>query len=160
MYYVISRMISWISACVTLSVWVYAFVTTSDCKRLSYPADAGSLGGITNHVISTRRSRSVHGIAPAIVKAFMKGTREVPSKSPVYRKFLKQGSEFDAVTDFNSLNSDVVERMGYGAVSTMGDIKVKLKLRDGKNSKLPTVQIWDPNMEKSVKIIYINKPIL
>lgn len=146
----------------SFSIWiilsVYVVVDAADVERLSYPADDRS--DTMSHVIGTRWSRSVAGIADVVVKAFMKGAKEVSSKSPNYRKFLKKGTEFDAVTDFNSLNSNIVKRQGYGAIGVMGDSKVKLKLRDGKNSNLPTVQIWDPNMEKSVKFVYINKPIL
>ena len=150
------RMYSWFSTYVILLS--YLIVIADDFRILSYPADDGS--DIKSHVVGTRWYRSVPGIAGSIVKAFMKGAKEVPTNSPVYRKFLKQGSDSDAVDDFNSLNSEIVKGQGYGAVGVIGDTKVRLKLRDKRNNKLPTVQIWDPNMAKPIKIVYINKPIL
>ena len=149
------RMYSWFSTYVILSS--YLIVNAADVSILSYPADDGS--DIKSHVAGTRWYRSVPGIADSVVKAFMKGAKEVPTNSPVYRKFLKRGSESDAIEDFNSLNSEIVKGQGYGAVGVIGDTKVRLNIRDKRNSKLPTVQIWDPNMAKSVKIVYINKPI-
>ena len=136
---------------------VYVILNAVDSERLSYQADDGY--DIKRYVTGTGLSRSVPGIADAVVKAFMKGAREVPTKSTVYRKFLKQGTGFDAIAEFNSLNADNVSRNGYGAIGVTGDTRVKLTLRDREISGLPTVQIWDPNMAKSVKIVYINKPI-
>ena len=90
----------------------------------------------------------------------MKGTKEVPTKSPNHRKFLKQGTEHDAISDFNSMNPVDVNTRSYGADGLVGDTKFRLKLRDSRNSKLPTILISDPEMAKQIKIVYINNPTL
>ena len=115
---------------------------------------------IRSHVTGTRWFRSIPGIGGSVVKAIMKGTTEVGTKSPLSRKFLKQGTTSDAIKDFNSLNSDVISQHGYGATGFVGDTKFKLRLNDNNNRGLPTLQIWDPNMTKSIKIHYMDKPIV
>ena len=150
-------MFSWCSSLIILSV--YALVSEAGFKVISYPADDRS--DVESHVTGTRWSRSVPGIAEMAVRALLKGTKEVPTNSPVYtRKFLKQGSDLDAVNDFNSLNSKIVRTDGYGAIGVIGDIKVKLRMFDGNHGGRPTVQVLDPKRKNSVRIVYTNEQIL
>ena len=148
-------MYSWFSTCVILSV--YLTVNAADSKILFYPADDRS--DIKSRVVGTRWYRSVPGMAESVVKAFMKGAKEVTSNSPLNRKFLKQGSHSDAIEDFNSFNSDIVKRFAYGAVGVIGDTKIQLQFANKRNRGMPTVQISDPNLPKSIKIFYTSKPI-
>ena len=146
-------MFSWFSSLIILSV--YALVSEAGFKLLSYPADDGS--DFESHVTGTRWLRSVPGIAEMAVKTLLKGTREVPTNSQIYRKFLKHGSDLDAVNDFNSLNSKIVRTDGYGAIGVIGDIKVKLRMSDGNYGGRPTVQVLDPKRKNSLRIVYTNK---
>ena len=113
---------------------------------------------ITSHMTGSRWSRSIPGVGGAVVKTLLKGTLEVETRSTVSRKFLKRGRKSDAIRDFNSLNSDIISNHGYGATGVLGDTRVRLRLIDEKNRGLPTLQIWDPNMDKSIRIHYI-KPL-
>ena len=88
----------------------------------------------------------------------MKGTKEIATNNPVNRRFLKQGSEADALADFYSVNADVVSRRTSGAMGITGNTKFQLQLKDRRNKGLPTLQISDPSM--SVKIVYTNEPTL
>ena len=126
-------------------------------KREAFSGNDGY--DIRSHMTGTSRSLSVPGVARAVVKAIMTGTREVGTASQVSRKFLKRGAQSDAVADFNSFNSDIINTHGYGAMGVTGDTKVKLRLIDSKYRGLPSLQIWQPNMDKSIKIYYIDKPI-
>ena len=76
----------------------------------------------------------------------------------MYRKYFKQGTKSNAISDFESLNCKVVRYRDYGAIGVSGNTKVKLTLKNKTNTRLPTLQISDSkNMDKSIKIVYINK---
>ena len=143
------------SICVISSAFLP--VNSADFKRLDISENDGY--DITSHVTGTRWPRSVHSIGGSVVRALLKGTKQVETRSTVYRKYLKQGTAFDAISDFNSLNFKIRTNKNYGAIGIKGHTKVKLTLKDKTNHWLPTIGIRNPNMDKSVKIVYMNKQI-
>ena len=143
------------SICVIASAFLP--VNSADFKRLDFPENDGY--DVTSHETCARGPRSVHGIVSSVLRALLKGTKEVETRSTIYRKYLKKGAELDAISDFNSLNFKVARNRNYGAIGIKGDTKVKLTLKDKTNHWLPTIGIRNPNMDKSVKIVYMNKTI-
>ena len=142
--------------------WFSSCVLISSCATVG-AADFSEFAGndvMQNHVTDPRWRRSVPGeIGSALVRAIMKGTVEVKTSSPRYRKFFKQGSEYDAIDDFNGLNSRVTMSKSYGATGYVGKTRFHLTIKDKTNSWLPTLKISDPSMSKQIKIIYLNRPL-
>ena len=112
-----------------------------------------------NKQSSFHSTRSVSGFTQPAIRALISSAKEVPTRSPKFRKFVKQGSVSKAVADFDHLKpTDVEERM-YSTFASVGDLKVQFKIRDHRHNKGPTIQISDPSGVTSFKIIYIRNPV-
>ena len=133
-------------------------ILISSCATVG-AADFSEFAGndvMQNHMTDSRWRRSVPW---EIVRAIMKGTIEAKTRSTRYRKFFKQGSDNDAISDFNGLKSKVILREPYGSTGYVGKTRIQLTIKDKTNSWLPTLQISDPSMAKEIKIVYLNKPL-
>ena len=84
------------------------------------------------------------------MRALINGAREFPTTSEINRKFIKHGYRADAISDFNSLKTEIKSRQPFGSIGLKGKTKVMLTL----NSRDPLIQIWDPSLNKSIKIYY------
>ena len=133
-------------------ITAFVFVNATNFKRVISPDNDGN--DVRSHVPVARSSRAVTGTGSAVLRYLLKGAKEVPTESPFNRKFLKQGTEDDAISDFNALNCKAVKRKSYGATGVKGNAIVKLVLNDFSRS---TIVVSDPNMAKSIKVIYIKK---
>ena len=142
---------SWFSASIIISA--YIIVYAADFKIPAFPENDGYY--IRSHVTGTRWSRSIPGVGGAVVKALLKGTKEVALGNSVNRKFYKQGSESDAISDFDSLNCKIVRNKNYGSIGYKGHTKFTLTL----NYFHPTIKISDPSMDRPIKIVYNNMPV-
>ena len=126
-----------------------------------FPENDGDAGGDgnNNHVTRTRWPRSIPGIGSSAVRLLMQGTKQMDTRSTIYRKYFKQGTKNDAISDFRNLNPEVTRSRSYGAIGFRGGLKIKLTFNDKTNHWLPTMKISHPDMDKSIKIVYINKKI-
>ena len=142
----------WFSICIVISAYVI-FIGAD------LPANDGD--DIKNHVTGVRWPRALPtGIGRSfLVRRIMKGTKEAETMSTKYRKFFKQGTEDDAISDFNALGSHISDNRRAGAIGVADGVKFRLSIKDKSNSWLPTMRISDPNMPKSIKIVYIDKPV-
>ena len=130
-------------------------VQAADGKRLIYRDIPGG-----NKLSNIRWSRSVPGIAQLVIRSLINSAVEVPTKSQQYRKFIKHGSSSDAVTDFAKLlPTKFQNRMQYSIEALVGNVEVKLRLKDHIHNRRPSIEIVDPyGSAPPVKIVYIRGP--
>ena len=105
-----------------------------------------------------RRSRSVRGITSPILKALINTATEVSTSSVKFRKFVKHGSEGDAIADFYKLRPKSI-RVSRGPEETHGSAggfvdgtDVQLRIR----KRWPAILIYTKDAG-AIKISYIRK---
>ena len=130
-------------------------VQAADEKRFIYRDIPGG-----NKLSNIRWSRSVSGIAKLVIRFLINSAVEVPTKSQQYRTFIKHGSSSDAVTDFAKLQPTKFQnRMQYSIEGLVGNVEVKLRLKDHIHNRRPSIEIADPyGSARPVKIVYIKDP--
>ena len=106
-----------------------------------------------------RWSRSFVGFGNAAIKAVLRGTKEVPTRSKTYRKFVKQGGPQTARDDLYRMNPTLLKHNKWHAKAVLDDgTFVKMEVYDKTNGRLPTLFIEDRTKANPIKIVYIDKP--
>ena len=116
---------------------------------------------ISNHHPNVdRQIRSVLSIGKATMEALLKGTKEVPTKSIKYKKYLKQGNLPEAISDFKSVNPNLIDidRKQFKLEGVLEDRTfLRLRMYDRSNHRRPTIFVEDSEGKNAVKIIYCPK---
>ena len=103
------------------------------------------------------QSRSISGITNKAIKALMKDASEVATGSQKYRKFVKLGTEIDAVTDFKAMKpADIhVNKRLFAVDGFVGDSILTLKTKDKTQMYRPSIMIADPKLKVPIKVVYM-----
>ena len=93
-----------------------------------------------------------------MLRILLKGAEEMSTNDKFNRIFIKHGSKYEAISDFNALNCENVIYKRFGVSGVKGNASFKLKT-DAFSQSRPTIVVSDPNMAKSIKIIYTKTPM-
>ena len=132
------------------TIAAFGFVNATNFKRLAFPDN-----DVRNHVPGARSSRAVSGPGSAVLRILLKGAEEMSTNDKFNRIFIKHGSKYEAISDFNALNCENVIYKRFGVSGVKGNASFKLKIDAFSQS---TIVVSDPNMAKSIKIIYTKTP--
>ena len=120
------------------------------------------LANLSDRNLIYRRTRSGFTVGKAAMKALLKGTKEVPTQSTNYRKYLKQGNLQEAISDFKLINPNLIDtdRRPYLKQGMLEDKTfLRLTMSDRSNHRRPTIFIADHERTNPIKIVYIDKPM-
>lgn len=145
-----------------LSVWLNFFLLISVHEVAKRASASGLIGntydeyGIRQALsLKLHQSRSVARVADKAIKFLMTGAKEVPTGSPRYRKFVKLGSGFDAVTDFEATNPVFLDKRAFTTDGYIDGVKFTLKMKDKSQGRNPSIMITDdPYRKLPIKIVY------
>lgn len=140
----------WFPVCLMISV--HGIVRGAYDKELVYEENDGSQ--VRSHLTNFRRSSSVLRITNAAIKALMKGAIEVPTNSKTYRKFMKQGTEKEAVIDFKATNPTDVRKRTFSIDGFVDGTILTLKTKDKSQGRHPSILITDSKLDSPIKIVY------
>lgn len=92
------------------------------------------------------QKRSISRRVNLMLKILMKGTKEVPTQSPYYVKYAKEGTKDDALADFISLKLDGIRRSKTNSQDpttdgNIGPVLVRLNTSDRHQYDKPSISV-------------------
>lgn len=121
--------------------------------------DAGQIKG--DHM-QKRIYRSPIGKGAQVIIRLMQNVYEVPTQSTNYKKYIKYGTEKDAILDFWSTKPGAYKvrksRAGESVTDAyIGHTMIRLNTRDRVQGYRPTITLKTRNEKINAKIVYMNK---
>ena len=151
----------WLLSSITINAHFIVYVSAEN-KFESTNVVNGNTDISNRHSSVDRQIRSVLGVGKAAMDALLKGTKEVPTKSIKYKKYLKQGNLLEAISDFKSVKPNLIDidRKQFKLEGVLEDRTfLRLRMYDRSNHRRPTIFVEDSEGKNPIKIIYIDKPM-
>lgn len=145
--------------------WLLAILVLFDGFVQGYEEDSNRKNKITqirDHLTQKRQIGSTAGRVMRIIDVLMKGTKEVPTKSQYYQKFVKEGTKDDALDDFLSAKLDGIRRSTTTSRDpvtdgNIGPVLFRLNTSDRRQYNRPSITIQDKKKTMNFKIVYYDK---